>query len=308
MGIPKVFEPLRLKYYRPNMFNELLKYTSDCITCQMRSARKIQPPIQETNIPSYSFAKIGLDLSGPYPTSLSGNKYIAEFIDLYSGSPEAFAVPNKNAENIAHLLLEEMLPRFAAPLQLLCDNAGDNLSQIMQETLNALKINQITTSFYHPQSNAKIERFHRTLHDILSKKMKDNVQTWDLYLNQALAAIRFNVSESSKFSPYSLIYNRDPVLPIDNILKPRRKYYGDQEHQIALKQQHKSFVLVHKYLKKAQKKQAKYANKNRKEVKLEVGDVVYHKNYHKHSKLNSNWKPFYRIIEKNDTSLKLEIN
>lgn len=52
------------------------------------------------------------------------------------------------------------------------------------------------------------------------KKMKDNVQTWDLYLNQALAAIRFNVSESSKFSQYFLIYNRDPVLPIDNILNP----------------------------------------------------------------------------------------
>ena len=70
--------------------------------------------------------------------------------------------------------------------------------------------------------------------------MMDKVQTWDLYLNQALAAIKFNVSESSKFSPYFLIYNRDPLLPIDNILKPRRKYYGDQEHQLALEQQHKS--------------------------------------------------------------------
>ena len=94
----------------------------------------------------------------------------------------------------------------------------------------------------------------------------DKVQTWDLYLNQALAAIKFNVSESSKFSPYFLIYNRDPLLPINNILKPRRKYYVDQEHQIALEQQHKSFVLVHKYLKKAKKKQAKYANKNRNEM------------------------------------------
>jgi hypothetical protein len=54
--------------------------------------------------------------------------------------------------------------------------------------------------------------------------MEDNVQTLDLYLNQALAAIRFNVSESSKFSPYFLIYNRDPVLPIDNILKLRCTY------------------------------------------------------------------------------------
>ena len=31
------------------------------------------------------------------------------------------------------------------------------------------------------------------------KKMKDNVQTEDLYLNQALAAIRFNVSSHHIF-------------------------------------------------------------------------------------------------------------
>jgi hypothetical protein len=90
---------------------------------------------------------------------LSGNKYIVGFIDVYSGWPEAFAVPNKNAENIAHLLLEEVFPRLFAPLQLLCEN----VSQIMKETLNALTINQITTSFWHPQSNAKIESFHTTL-------------------------------------------------------------------------------------------------------------------------------------------------
>ena len=78
----------------------------------------------------------------------------------------------------------------------------------------------------------------------------DNVQTWDLYLNQALAAIKFNVSESSKFSPSFLIY---PLLPIDNILKPRRKYYGDQEHQIALEQQHKSLCWSINTLKRLRK-------------------------------------------------------
>lgn len=49
------------------MFKELVKYTTDCRKCQMCRARKIQPPIQETDISSYIFAKVGLDLSGPYP-------------------------------------------------------------------------------------------------------------------------------------------------------------------------------------------------------------------------------------------------
>ena len=101
---------------------------------------------------------------------MSGNKYIVGFIDLYSVWPEAFAVPNKHEGKFAHLLLEEVFPRFSAPLQLLRDNADENVSQSMQETLNALKINKTTTSFYYPQRNANIERFHGTLHDILSKR------------------------------------------------------------------------------------------------------------------------------------------
>ena len=56
---------------------------------------------------------------------------------------------------------------------------------------------------------------------MLAKKLKKGVTAWDLHLNQVLAAICFNVSESSKFSPFFLLYNRDVVLPIDNILKPR---------------------------------------------------------------------------------------
>jgi hypothetical protein len=63
-----------------------------------------------------------------------------------------------------------------------------------------------------PQSNAKVERFHRTLHDLLANKLDDGVTTWDLLLNQTLAAIRFNVSQSNTFSPFFLsIYSPTKV-------------------------------------------------------------------------------------------------
>ena len=108
----------------------------------------------------------------------------------------------------------------------------------MKETLAKHKIDHVLTSVFHPQSNAKVERFHRTLHDVSTKKIADNQHTWDLFLNQALAAIRLNVSESSRFSPFFLLYNRDVVLPIDNILKPRRKYLCEELHQTALLYKH----------------------------------------------------------------------
>ncbi len=165
--------------------------------------------------------------------------------------------------------------------------------------MESLKIHHVLTSVYHPQSNAKVERFHRTLHDVLSKKLEENQQTWDLFLNQALAAVRFNISVSSKFSPFFLLYNRDVVLPIDNLMKPRRKYQGEDLHQVALQEQHKTFTLVRRHLKKAKKRQAKYADRGTKKVEFMVNDPVYYKNNQRKGKLDIKWKPFYRIIRKN---------
>ena len=269
MGIDKTFDALRLKHYWPNMYKELYEYVNNCVTCQTRSLKKIQPPLQETDIPPYPFAKIGLDLSGPYPKSLSGNRYIIGFVDWYSGWCEAFAVPDKTAESVAHLLIDEIIPRFGTPLEIVTDNGTENVNQTMKHTLETFKIKHITTSVAHPQSNSKVECFHRTLHDVMSKRLDENYETWDLHLNQVLAAIRFNVNESTKFSPYYLVYNRDPVLPLDNILKPCRCYLGEEPHKIGLQQQHKSFILVHNHLKKAKKRQARYANRNAKYIEFQ---------------------------------------
>ena len=68
-----------------------------------------------------------------------------------------------------------------------------------------MNISNITTSYYHPQGNSKVERFHRTLNDIMSKRVSENVETWDLYVNQVLAAIRLNTNESTMFSPFYLL-------------------------------------------------------------------------------------------------------
>lgn len=100
----------------------------------------------------------------------------------------------------------------------------------------------VTTSPYHLQSNSKVERFHRTLANVLGKLTSGDKENWDLYLNQTLAAVRFSENETSKFSPYYMLYGRDVVLPIDNLLKPRRKYMGEDHHKIILQKQHQVFV------------------------------------------------------------------
>jgi len=102
------------------MYKKIDNHFEQCVTCQVRSNKKSQMDIQP-----YPFANIGLDLLGPHPTLLSGIRYIVSFIDLYSGWPETFPIADKSADNIVHILLEEIIPRFGCPLQIATDNGTE---------------------------------------------------------------------------------------------------------------------------------------------------------------------------------------
>lgn len=297
LGIDKTYDCIRSKYYWPNLYKYVYDYVSRCETCQTVTMRKIKPPLQDTDIPSYPFQKVSVDLSGPYPESLSGNKYIISFVDWYSGWPEAYAVKDKTAENIVHLLLDEILPKHGTPLVLVSDNGTENINYKVRETLQTFNIHHVTTNLYHPQSNSRVERFHKTLHQILSKKIEnEEFETWDVYLNQTLAAVRFHINESTRQSPFSLLYNREPMLPIDNILKPRTKYMGEDFHKIAIQEQHKSFVRVHRHLRRAKERQKRY-HKGQMET-FEVGDPVFLRRHVRNTKLQDKWKKYYKIYQK----------
>ena len=106
----------------------------------------------------------------------------------------------------------------------------------------------------------------------MSKKLTDCLDKWDIHLNQVLAAIKFNITESTEFSPFYLLYNHDLVLPINNILKPIRRCLREEPHKLGLEQQHNSFVLVHQHLKQTKRRQARYADNNSQYKEFQVGD------------------------------------
>ena len=126
----------------------------------------------------------------------------------------------------------------------------------------------------------------------LAKKIGDNPYSWDLYINQMLAVIRFHPSESTKFSPFYLLYSHEVILPLDNLLRPRRKYQGDDYHEITLQEQHRAFSSVRENLRKVRKWQMHRLESKTKSVEFKVVDFVYYKNHQRQSKLDKRWLPF----------------
>ena len=72
---------------------------------------------------------------------------------------------------------------------------------------------------YHPEGNGQVERFNRTLEDMLAKTIGEgNQQNWDIYLPKALLAYRTSLHEVTGFTPYHLVFGHSPQLPIDVML------------------------------------------------------------------------------------------
>ena len=121
------------------------------------------------------------DISGPYGEIPRGNNYKISSVFWLTNWSEAYAVKDKNARTVANLILTEIFPWYGAPLELVTDNGTENVNEIMKETINSLNIKHVTTSLYNPQSNAKVERFHRSLADILAKLADGENENWDIF-------------------------------------------------------------------------------------------------------------------------------
>ena len=66
-------------------------------------------------------------------------------------------MPDKTADTVADLIIEQICPRFGCPLQIVSDNGTENVNKVMKETLAKLKTDHVLTNVYHPQSNAKVK-------------------------------------------------------------------------------------------------------------------------------------------------------
>ena len=100
-----------------------------------------------------------------------GNKHILTIIDLLTGWPEAIPIPNKSADTITKAFIRHYLPRHMCPRFILSDNGTEFKNQIFDKVTKDLGIERIFSAPYHPQSNGKLETFHK----FLKPTLKENV-------------------------------------------------------------------------------------------------------------------------------------
>ena len=211
------------------MNKDIRKYIANCALCQCDKAKVQQYPLQMMEIPDRPFDKTAIDLVTDCETSTSGNKHILTVIDHLTGWPEAFSIPDKTADTIVATLINHYLPVHMCPRYILSDNGTEFKNNLMDQVLQQLGIDRIFSAPYHPQSNEKLEVFHKYLKPTLKKLYENDPAHWDKYINQVLASYRITPNVATTESPFFLVYRRDPNLPLHQLLEPMQCFLGDPD-------------------------------------------------------------------------------
>ena len=142
--------------------------------------------------------------------------------------PEAFALKSVDAENVAEALMT-MFSRVGVPKEILTDQGTNFTSKLLAELYRLLQVKAVRTvlTTRRPMAYAcMVERFNRTLKNMLRKTVTDEGKDWDRLLPYVLFAYREVPQSSTGFSPFELLYGRAVRGPIDVL---RESWEGEKQ-------------------------------------------------------------------------------
>ena len=313
-GEQKVYNLLRKMYWWDGMRADIRRYCRSCLICATRkgTGRASRPPLQPIPVGG-PFHRIGVDVL-QLPKTLDGNCYVVVFADYLTKWVEAFPTSDQKAETIARLFVENIVCNHGVPEELLSDRGSNFLSELIQEVCKLLGVKKINTSGYHPQCDGLVEKFNSTLINMIAKSAESRACDWDRHLPYILFSYRVSVQDSTKESPFFLLYGRDPQLPTESALtQPRTPYMIDVDNYKTelVTSMSDAWKIAQENIKVAQTKQKTQYDKRSKESKFSVGDRVM--TYMPGAVQGKNWKlsrPFYgpyRILSLTPTNAEIRL-
>jgi hypothetical protein len=206
--------------------------------------------------------------------------------------------------SIAKAVIERIVCRYGLFETLVSDRGSVFVGSLAAHIYKALKIQRITTSAYHPQGNAIIERFHHTLKTTLKLWSLETKEEWDDLLPYALFAYNTAYHTILQEVPHFLNHGYEARLPIDVVLTNRDEQYGDI-HQYAVEMIER-LQLVHTRIRDILATVQQEMSEDEhiaKIIKLNIGEKVWlfdpTTKKHETASLKVRWQGPYTVISKN---------
>ena len=275
-GQERTMRLIRDRFYWPGVGVDVTNWINSCERCIRRKSTVAKEPLINVQS-SYPLDLVCIDFLSLEPAKGNiGNVLI--ITDHYTKFAKAVPTRNQTAKTTAEALFNEFITNFGIPTRLHSDQGANFESQIITELCNLMGMKKSHTTPYHPQGNAGPERFNRTLLSMLGT-LEDEKKDWKKYVSSLVYYYNCTPHETTKTSPFELLFGRKPKLPIDAVFQNARQdtdvsestqqYLEDLQMRIC-----KAHDVVKQVTEKSQVKQKAYYDRKTKKVTLSPGDKV----------------------------------
>ncbi|CAB4025595.1 Retrovirus-related Pol poly from transposon 412 [Paramuricea clavata] len=147
-------------------------------------------------------------------------------VDHFTHLAQAYPTRNKTAQTVSN----EYIPRFGFPAKIHHDQSGKFENRLLGRLEQLCGVGHSrTTTPYHHQGNGQVERFNRTLLDMLRTLPENAKSHWKDHVNKVVHAYNCTKNDTTGYLPFFLLFRRKPRLPLDLIFNSRTKT-NEQEH------------------------------------------------------------------------------
>uniref|UniRef100_A0A9J7ZY96 Integrase catalytic domain-containing protein n=1 Tax=Cyprinus carpio carpio TaxID=630221 RepID=A0A9J7ZY96_CYPCA len=143
------------------------------------------------------------------PKSARGHEHILVIMDYATRYPEAIPLRKATTKAIAQELFL-LFSQVGIPSQILTDQGTLFMSRMMADVCKLLKVQQLSTMVYHPQTDGLVERFNQTLKQMLRRVAAEDKRDWDQMLPYVLFGVREIPQASTGFTPFELLFGQQP--------------------------------------------------------------------------------------------------
>lgn len=213
MGTERTLDLVRKRFYWPKMSAEVEKKIKTCNRCIRRKTMPEKAAPLVNIVATRPLELVCMDFLSVEPDS-SNTKDILVITDHFTKYAVAVPTPNQKARTVAKSLWDHFFVHYGIPEKLHSDQGPDFESRTIKELCELIGTQKIRTTPYHPRGNP-VERFNRTLLNMLGTLENQKKSHWRDYVKPLVHAYNCTKNETTGFTPYELMFGRQPRLPVD---------------------------------------------------------------------------------------------
>ncbi|KAI3819476.1 hypothetical protein L1987_13315 [Smallanthus sonchifolius] len=272
-GADKMYQDLLHQYWWPGMKKYIALYVAKCLTCSKVKAEHQRPSglLEQPEIPVWKWENLAMDFITKLPRTSSGYDSIWVIIDRLTKSANFLPIREDYwVEKLARIYIDEIVSHHGVPLNIISDRDARFTSRFWQSLQTALGTRFDLSMAYHPQTDGQTERTIQTLEDMLRACVIDFGGNWDSHLSLIEYSYNNSYHTSINMAPFEALYGRKCRSPICWNEIGEAQITGPE----IIQETSDNIIQIRDNIRVARSRQKSYADKQRKPLEFQVGDLV----------------------------------